>query len=216
MNSHTSPGFEDEYCNVEEKELPHPVHAHMLHEFLPLIDEHNKACQNSLTLEKWWMTKSCWNRIITTLLGMAVVDVQHWDCNKRHGYMMRPVAGFADYNNDGVVADFDIKTMANLIVRPLTDGRFKCYRKSNCPSQRITNSTNVDNRALIRIIGADGSWNYAKRNPDEKTRCHQKAASFATDTPPEVSTLNGCVFGVTCHFAKLITRTESHGCTLVL
>jgi hypothetical protein len=40
--------FEDEYGNVQEKELPRPVQAHMLYEFLPLIDEHNKAGQNSL------------------------------------------------------------------------------------------------------------------------------------------------------------------------
>ena len=35
-----------------------------------------------------------------TLLGMAVVDVQHWDRSKRHGYMMRPVAGFDDDNDE--------------------------------------------------------------------------------------------------------------------
>ena len=105
--------------------------AHMLYEFLLLIDEHNTACQKSLALEKCWMTKSCWNRIITTLLGMAVVDVQRWDRNKRHGYMMRPPSGFGDDDDDGVMDDFDIKTMANLIGRPLTDGRFKYYRKSN-------------------------------------------------------------------------------------
>ena len=37
--------FEDEYGNVQEKELPRPAQAHMLYEFLPLIDEHNKARQ---------------------------------------------------------------------------------------------------------------------------------------------------------------------------
>ena len=71
-------------------------------------------------------------------------------------------------------------------------------------------------RALTHIIGADGSWNYAKSNPDEKTRCQQKSCFICRDTPPEQSTLNGCVFSVTCHFSKLIARTESHGCALVL
>jgi hypothetical protein len=56
--------------------LPRPAQAHMVYELLPLIDEHNKAGQNSLALEKYWITKSCWNRIIMTLLSMAVVDVQ--------------------------------------------------------------------------------------------------------------------------------------------
>lgn len=186
--------FEDEYGNVQEKELPRPAQAHMLYEFLPLIDEHNKARQNSLALEKCWMTKSCWNRIITTLLGMAVVDVQRWDRNKRHGYMMRPPSGFGDDDDDGVMDDFDIKTMANLIGRPLTDGRFKYYRKSNRPSQRVTASTNMDGRALTRIIGEDGSWNYAKNNPDEKTRCRQKSCFICQRyTPRTINTQWMCV-----------------------
>ena len=50
--------------------------------------------------------------------------------------MMRPIAAFADEDDDGMVDDFDIKMMANLIGRPLTDGRFKYYQKSNCPSRR--------------------------------------------------------------------------------
>ena len=48
---HTDPltwCFEDEYGNVQEKELPCPPVAHMLYEFLPLIDEHNTARQNAL------------------------------------------------------------------------------------------------------------------------------------------------------------------------
>ncbi len=56
---HTDPcisRFKDEYGNVQ-KELPHPSVAHMLYEFLPLIDEHNKARQNSLDIEKHWLTK---------------------------------------------------------------------------------------------------------------------------------------------------------------
>ena len=89
--------------------------------------------------------------------------------------MMRSVGGFAAAAADGIVDDFDMKTMANLIGRPLTDGRFKFYWKSNCPSKRITNSTNVNDMALTCIIGPDGSWNYAKSNPDEKTCCHQKS-----------------------------------------
>ena len=31
--------------------------THFLHEFLPLIDEHNKARQNALALKKCWLTK---------------------------------------------------------------------------------------------------------------------------------------------------------------
>ena len=52
--------FEDEYGNVVHKELPRPTVAHFLYEFLPLIDEHNKAMQIFLALGKCWITKDCW------------------------------------------------------------------------------------------------------------------------------------------------------------
>ena len=58
---------------------------------------------------------------------MAVVDVQHWDCNKRHRQMMRPIVIFGDHDDNALVDDCDIKIMANLIGRTLTDGQFKYY-----------------------------------------------------------------------------------------
>jgi hypothetical protein len=69
--------YEDEYGNVQEKELPRPGVAHFLYEFLPLIDKHNipVARQSALALEKKWLTKCPWTRILTTFLGMAVVDL---------------------------------------------------------------------------------------------------------------------------------------------
>ena len=48
---HTDPyisHFEDKHGNVQENELPRPTVAHMIYEFLPLTDEHNKAQQNAL------------------------------------------------------------------------------------------------------------------------------------------------------------------------
>jgi hypothetical protein len=71
--------YEDEYVNVQEKELSRPAVAYFLYEFLPLIDEHNKARQSALALEKKWLTKCPSTRIQTTFLGMAVVDLQRWD-----------------------------------------------------------------------------------------------------------------------------------------
>ena len=63
--------FEDEFGNVSKKELPRPAVVHFLYEFLPLIDEHNKARQNFLALEKTWLTKDPWVRLLSTLLGMC-------------------------------------------------------------------------------------------------------------------------------------------------
>ena len=71
--------FEDDYGNVTEKELPCPTVAHVLYEFLPLIDEHNKSRQNVLALERQWLTKNCWFRLLATFIGMSLVDLHRWD-----------------------------------------------------------------------------------------------------------------------------------------
>ena len=44
--------FEDGFVNTATKELPCPAITHILFKFLPLIDEHNKARQAILALEK--------------------------------------------------------------------------------------------------------------------------------------------------------------------
>ena len=43
--------FEDKFGNVASKDLARPAVVHVFFEFLPLIDEHNKARQAVLTLE---------------------------------------------------------------------------------------------------------------------------------------------------------------------
>ena len=40
--------YEDDFGNIQEKELPRPTVTHMLCEFLLLIDEHNKARKNCI------------------------------------------------------------------------------------------------------------------------------------------------------------------------
>ena len=77
--------FEDGYGNPTFKLLPRPAIAHFAYEFLPLIDEHNKARQSNLALEEKWPTKCCWFRLFTTFIGMAVVDQQRWDRNMHSG-----------------------------------------------------------------------------------------------------------------------------------
>ena len=63
--------------------------------------------------------KDCWFRLMTTLVGMSIVDVQRWDRNKRDGLSSR--AMFLGDGDD----DFGIKKMANLIAKPLHSG--KCW-----------------------------------------------------------------------------------------
>ena len=104
--------FEDAYGNVTTKELARPAIAHMLYEFFPLIDEHNKAWQSALALEKKWPTKSGWFCVLTSLVGMAAVDLQRWDWHISCG------EDGSSLRINGI-DDFDIIKMANLIAKPL-------------------------------------------------------------------------------------------------
>ncbi len=52
-------------------------------ECIPLINKHNKACKNVLTLEKCWLTQDCWFCLKPTFFtDMGVVDLQPWDYSK--------------------------------------------------------------------------------------------------------------------------------------
>ena len=147
--------------------MPRPTVAHMLYEFLPLIDEHNEACQSALALEKCWLTKNCWFQITTTFLGMSVVDVQRWDRRRRYDHVETiQQIGFNEDDED-VIDDFGIKTTANLIGKPLTDGRF-CYRRCAQPSNRITSLADANAKAIIRITVPDGTVNYPVTEPGQR------------------------------------------------
>ena len=161
--------FEDEFGNVMEKELPRPTIAHMLYEFLPLIDKHNKTRQNALALEKCWLTKNCWVRILTTFLGMAVVDLQRWDRRKRYGHAkVVDEVGF-DEDGDEIIDDFDIKCMANLIGKPLSDGQCNYYRDRRQPTSKHAY------RPVERICGPDGSIVHPVKNVGDKVRVRQQS-----------------------------------------
>jgi hypothetical protein len=135
------------------KELARPTVAHVVYEFLPLIDEHNKARQAILALEKVWLTKSGFFRVITTLLGMAVVDELRWDrgMSSQHG-----VIGLGRDNDD-------VRDMANLIALPLRTGELT-YRAVDQPSQRRANNGDDDDDILTRIRGPDNSVNYPPKD----------------------------------------------------
>ena len=76
--------FEDDYGNVGSKEINRPELAHLLYDYLPLIDEHNKQRQKNLGLERKWPTRNCWFRLLTTLLGMSIVDMHRLYRNLRN------------------------------------------------------------------------------------------------------------------------------------
>ena len=179
--------FEDEFGNVSEKELPRPAVAHFLYEFLPLIDEHNKARQNFLALEKTWLTKDCWVRLLSTFLGMynreiilfmlsiltesilsssnnsgmGVVDVQRFDRNKRHGQI-----SICLEDGDETKNDFTIKQISNFICKPLTNGKWK-FRKAPQRGARVSEAE-AENKPIVRYT-KDGKINYPKDHPNPKT-----------------------------------------------
>jgi hypothetical protein len=72
--------FEDDWGCIQYKMLNRPQIAHFLYKYLPLIDEHNKQCQNLLNLERKWCTKDCWFWLVTTLVGMSMVDMHSCWC----------------------------------------------------------------------------------------------------------------------------------------
>jgi len=73
--------FEDDYGNVGSKERSCPKLAHLLYDYLPHIDEHNKQHQKILGLERKWPTRNSWFCLLTTLLGMCIVDIHCLYCN---------------------------------------------------------------------------------------------------------------------------------------
>jgi hypothetical protein len=124
--------FTDNFGNVTFKDLPHPSIAHFYFELCPLIDNHKKDRQGILGLEDCWSTKNLWFRLITTLIGMSVVDMHRWDRNQRSG-------GKAFYwmNLDEKRPDFlQVRTMANLIAKELHLAPMQYY-DTNTPRPTI-------------------------------------------------------------------------------
>ena len=76
--------FEDKYGETSCKLLDRPAIEQFLYEYLPLMDEHNKQRQSLLGLERCWLTKDCWFHLLTTLVGMCVVNMNWWERNITH------------------------------------------------------------------------------------------------------------------------------------
>jgi len=151
--------FDDGHGNVQSKFLARPAIAHMLFEFLPLIDEHNKARQSHLALERRWQTTSCWFRLSTTFIGMAIVDLQRWDRNMRAGKTEEAAdTGLATdgEENEREVQDsnFDILEMADLIAKKLTKQRLT-FRDA---PQQVRRTTRVDREDLFDRYKKNGSF----------------------------------------------------------
>ena len=115
--------FTDDFGNVTFKDIPRPSIAHFYFELCPLIDNHNKDRQGILGLEDCWPTKNPWFRLVTTLIGMSVVDLHRWDRNKRSDGR-----AFDWVNVNEERPDFlKVRSMANLIARGLHKPHMRYY-----------------------------------------------------------------------------------------
>ena len=159
--------FTDEYGNVTFKELPRPCVAHFLYELLPLIDNHNKDRQSLLALEDCWPTKNPWFRLVTTLVGMSVVDVHRWDRNRRSGGR-----AMMDMDIDEQSPMFlTVRAVANLIARGLRhpDMMFRTNKRFYHPSRGVNDALGS---ALIRIrVNGEKHRRIGKRYRDYQRSC---------------------------------------------
>ena len=143
--------FEDDWGNTSFKEVLRPNMLHFLYEYLPLIDEHNKQQQSLWALEKRWLTKNCWFRLVTTIVGMSVVDM--------HRYYR-----YDRIKNKGIPQS-DIDPIRVLKFTDLLCGQLKNWVYKQ---QRIAVPSNIDGEVLLeRIRDKDGK---TTTEPTEKQR----------------------------------------------
>jgi hypothetical protein len=172
--------FEDDFGVVTFKELNRPYIAHFLYEYLPLIDEHNKQRQNLLNLERSWLTKDCWMRLITTIVGMSVVDFQR--CVKNHlweyryrGEEDRAQNEDVDYSGRASMLEDDeeirIKQFSDKICKWLSKIEVK-NRSSprKCASRTVSHQRATDKQQLVRMIDVDGNTTRPPTGKQERVK----------------------------------------------
>jgi hypothetical protein len=106
--------FKDDFGNVVHKEINRPEVCHFVYEYLPLIDEHNKQRQNLLNLEQCWCTKDLCMQLLTTTLGMCVVDMHLWYRNKKYEEQLREARGHSIGNELLAIRKFSDQLCVNL------------------------------------------------------------------------------------------------------
>ena len=152
--------FVDAFNNTTYKELPRLAVLYQAFHFLPLIDEANKERQSTLALEKKWLTKNCWTRVITSLVGECVVDMMRWDRHKCAGL---PII----FRND--MRDFDISEMADMVAKPVVTGGLGAVDRR---TQRRSEAEMIARVGpLVRIRGSDNSIVHPERRGARQIRC---------------------------------------------
>jgi hypothetical protein len=114
--------FEDEWGITNFREYDRPEIVHFLYEYLPLIDEHNKQRQSILCLEKRWLTQDPWFRLLTTIVGMSVVDFHRL-------YRFHELKGLGSHQDE--VDSMRIIKFTDLICKDLRLWEYKQQRRNS-------------------------------------------------------------------------------------
>jgi len=141
--------FEDEFGNSSFKYLNRPEFVHFLYEKLPIIDEHNRQRQGFVALEKCWPTTNCWFRLLTTIVGMSIVDMHRMQ--RFHNTGKNVCKNTLDEERDSMTTIIHFCNQISGGVRKRPD-RSSVVRHS-------IRTTNVTNSEVWweRITGRDGS-----------------------------------------------------------
>jgi hypothetical protein len=109
-----------------------------------------------------------------TFLSMAVIDLLQWDRRQHYGHVRNLKYDCYENMGEDFIDDFDVRTMANLIRKPLSDGHLR-YHITNQPSARDNPFQNRVN--VVCITGSDGSIVHPKveRKKGSKIRVRQES-----------------------------------------
>ena len=136
------------------KEINRPKILYALHEYLPLIDEHNKQRQSMLNMERKWCTKDCWFRLLTTMTGMCVVDMNRWYRNVK---AKRGGLDYSTYYSDEFEGDYEIavRKFSDMLCARLSDIKRRQYQKRQMKNNWYEGIVDIEMK--LERIKRDGS-----------------------------------------------------------
>ena len=102
----------DEHGNLKQRHVVHPSVISKYFNVSNIIDRGNHLRQGELMLEEHWITRDAWFRIITTILGVCVVDA----------YLIARHSCSSDAGIDKMgVKDWAMETAVDLLTRKMSE-----------------------------------------------------------------------------------------------
>jgi len=110
-----------------EKSVRRPLQVEHLFKYFSVIDVHDHYRQGSLRLEKSWITKKWWHRIVCTLFGMSVTDA----------FLAYRYEFAGDTYTQSIELDFS--AFLNILVQEMVFNRFleTSVAESRCPRSSL-------------------------------------------------------------------------------